>query len=84
VNAIGSTAFEKFQSSRLDVPCLATALPSQDEIPESPGFVYDSGLWIERSGDEYVLTIGNVIDTSSELAELEFKLYTWASDEGHF
>ena len=47
------------------------------------GFVYEQGLYIEATKNDFVLTIGNEITRSTSLLDLEQQLFDWAVDDGY-
>ena len=81
--------FEQFQATRKWVDDVATATGIDMGPDVQPGFVYDSALHIFAMGggaapDQYLLVIFNEQWVSSDLDELERRLYEFASDEKMF
>jgi hypothetical protein len=82
--------FEQFQATRTWADNLG-AVPGMDLGFDEPmaGYHYHGGLHIISHGggaapQAFELVIGNVIETSEDLTELERKLYAYGESEGHF
>lgn len=73
---------EQFRATGRDVANLA----DEDLCVEGPGrvYLYESGPFIERINDGWMLTIFNDTKLSDDIAPLEADLYEFARDEGFF